>query len=91
MRTRIGGIIPEMAASVRLVNDHNLSRCVHGDIHVFIVFCCLIDAIDFFVLICNSTEGFVRAEIAGSVFGCLHIYIYIFNIINIYIYMHTYI
>ena len=38
MRTRIGGIIPEMAASVRLVNDHNLSRCVHGDIHVFIVF-----------------------------------------------------
>ena len=38
MRTRIGGIIPEMAASVRLVNDHNLSTCVHGDIHVFIVF-----------------------------------------------------
>ena len=38
MRTRIGGIIPEMAASVRLVNNHNLSRCVHGDIHVFIVF-----------------------------------------------------
>lgn len=40
-------------------------------------FCCLIDAIDFFMLICNSTEGFVRAEIAGSVFGCLHVYIYI--------------
>ena len=39
-------------------------------------FCFLFDAIDFFVLICNSTEGFVRAEIAGSVFGCLHIYIY---------------
>lgn len=38
MRTRIGGIISEMAASVRLVNNHNLSRCVHGDIHVFIVF-----------------------------------------------------
>jgi len=53
-------------------------------------FCCLIDAIDFFVLICNSTEGFVRAEIVGSVFGCLHIYIYIFNIISIYIYAYIY-
>jgi hypothetical protein len=50
-------------------------------------FCCLIDAIDFFVLICNSTEGFVRAEIVGSVFGCLHIYIYTYLTLYQYIYI----
>lgn len=54
---------------------------------IYCFFCCLIDAIDFFVLICNSTEGFVRAEIVGSVFGCLHIYIYTYLTLYKYIYI----
>ena len=58
MRARIGGISPEMVnASVRLANDHQVFRRVHGHILVLIVFFGSFTdvVIDFFGWACHST------------------------------------